>query len=156
MSRTRQPQAGVIITLDWKARCSPMTTEGAETARRTMRLTSFGFKYGIPQDSSYVFDVRFIPNPFYVPELKPLSGKDEAVMRYLKTFAETDEFLAACGRLLDFVVPRYLAAGKARLHIAVGCTGGRHRSVAFVEWLFERYKEAPGADVDHRDIDKAP
>jgi UPF0042 nucleotide-binding protein len=121
----------------------------------SLLLSSFGFKYGVPQDSNYIFDVRFLPNPFYIAELKPLSGVDEPVRKYLESFPETGEFLDSCTRLLDFVIPRHLDAGKAQLHVAVGCTGGRHRSVACVERLFERYKDAPGGiGVSHRDISK--
>ena len=113
-------------------------------------LSSFGFKYGIPQDVNYVFDVRFLPNPFYVAELKRLSGMDEPVRKYLKSFEETDLFLASSTLFLDFVIPRHLKDDKATLHVALGCTGGRHRSVAFAEWLGEHY----GAEVSHRDVDK--
>jgi UPF0042 nucleotide-binding protein len=121
----------------------------------SLLLSSFGFKYGVPQDSNYVFDVRFLPNPFYVAALKPLSGADEPVRKYLESFPETGEFLDSCTRLLDFVIPRHLNAGRAQLHVAIGCTGGRHRSVACAERLFERYKDAPGGiGVSHRDIAK--
>ncbi|MDR1375910.1 MAG: RNase adapter RapZ [Synergistaceae bacterium] len=122
----------------------------------SLLLTSFGFKYGVPQDCNYVFDVRFIPNPFYVAELKSLSGKDDAVKNYLESFAETREFMDACTRFLDFVIPRYLDTGKAQLHVAVGCTGGRHRSVALAEWLFARYRDTPGGiALNHRDVARA-
>lgn len=115
-------------------------------------LSSFGFKYGVPQDSNYIFDVRFLSNPFYVPELKPLTGKDAAVREYLLSFPETAEFLEQTGRFLDFVVPRYMEAGKAQLHVAVGCTGGRHRSVAVAEWLYRRYEGLRGGiGIIHRD-----
>ena len=115
-------------------------------------LSSFGFKYGVPQDSNYIFDVWFLSNPFYVPELKPLTGKDAAVREYLLSFPETAEFLEQTGRFLDFVVPRYMEAGKAQLHVAVGCTGGRHRSVAVAEWLYRRYEGLRGGiGIIHRD-----
>lgn len=115
-------------------------------------LSSFGFKYGVPKDSNYVFDVRLLPNPFYVPELKPLSGTDLAVQEYLLSFPETIEFLEQSGRFLDFVIPRYLEAGKAQLHVAIGCTGGRHRSVAVVEWLYRRYEKlGSNVGIVHRD-----
>ncbi len=119
-------------------------------------VSSFGFKYGVPQDSNYVLDVRFLPNPFYVPELKPLTGEDPAVQEYLMSFPETAEFLERSGRFLDFVVPRYLETGKAQLHVAVGCTGGRHRSVAVAEWLYRRYEDLRGGvGIFHRDKARA-
>ncbi|MDR3264517.1 MAG: RNase adapter RapZ [Synergistaceae bacterium] len=126
-----------------------------ESGSVSLVFTSFGFKYGVPQDSNYVFDVRFIPNPFYVADLKPLTGMDEAVRKYLWSFPETEEFSASCVRFLDFVIPRYLNTGKSQLHVTVGCTGGRHRSVAIVEWLFDRYRDAPGGiSVNHRDLSR--
>ncbi|MDR1048422.1 MAG: RNase adapter RapZ [Synergistaceae bacterium] len=127
---------------------------GARSGGVSLLLSSFGFKYGVPQDANYVFDVRFMPNPFYVAELNPLSGRDAAVRDYLASFAETGAFLDACSRFLDFVIPRYLETGKTQLHVAAGCTGGRHRSVAVAEWLYERYRETAGASVSHRDIAK--
>ena len=121
----------------------------------SLLFSSFGFKYGLPQDSNYVFDVRFLPNPFYVPDLKPLSGKDPAIQEYLEAFKETEFFLSSCTRFLDFVISHYQEAGKAQLHVAIGCTGGRHRSVALVERLLAYYKETPGGvNANHRDIDK--
>ncbi|MDR2529739.1 MAG: RNase adapter RapZ [Synergistaceae bacterium] len=139
--------------------CRKRVTEefgGAQGDIGSLLFSSFGFKYGVPQDSNYVFDVRFIPNPFYVAELKLLSGRDEAVKKYLDSFPGTGEFLTSCERFLDFVIPRYLEAGKAQLHVAVGCTGGRHRSVAIVEWLIERYRdETRNIAANHRDLDRA-
>ena len=118
-------------------------------------ISSFGFKYGVPQDGNYIFDVRFLPNPFYIPELKPLAGTDNAIKSYLKGFSETDGFLARSTDFLDFIIPNYLSTGKAQLHIAVGCTGGRHRSVAVAEWFYEKYKDLNGGvSVVHRDKDR--
>ena len=117
----------------------------------------------MPQEANYVFDVRFVPNPFYVPELKLLSGRDEPVQEYVRSFEETDSFLASSILFLDFVIPRYLDDERKTFHAAIGCTGGRHRSVAFAEWLFEHYKNATAfikagfeAELRHRDIDKMP
>jgi UPF0042 nucleotide-binding protein len=126
---------------------------GAAGGGVSLLLTSFGFKYSVPQDSNYVFDVRFLPNPFYVASLKSLSGKDQEVQTYLESFPETLAFMDACTRFLGFVIPRYLETGKAQLHVAVGCTGGRHRSVALAEWLFGCYRDTPGGvALNHRDI----
>ena len=126
-------------------------------------MSSFGFKYGIPQDANYVIDVRFLPNPFYVEELKRLSGMDEPVRQYVRSSEEAESFLASSVLFLNFVVSRYLRTYKETLHAAVGCTGGRHRSVAFAEWLCERYKSAPAGigfdfevELRHRDVGRAP
>jgi len=123
-------------------------------------FSSFGFKYGIPPDANYVFDVRFIPNPYYVAELKPLSGRDESVRDYIKSFEEANSFLTSSILFLDFVIPRYLEVHGEALHVAFGCTGGRHRSVAFAEWLGEHYKGlladigVSRLELRHRDVDK--
>ena len=124
-------------------------------------LSSFGFKYGMPQDSNYVFDVRFVPNPFYVAELKPLTGMDEPVRKYIGSFEETDSFLTSSILFLDFVIPRYFKADREILHVAVGCTGGRHRSVALVEWLGGHYRSVSTdigvnftVEIRHRDVGK--
>ena len=126
-------------------------------------FSSFGFKFGVPQDANYVFDVRFVPNPFYVTKLRPLSGMDEPVRKYIMSFEEADLFLASSIVFMDFVIPRYLEDGRKTFHAAVGCTGGRHRSVAFASWFCEHYKNATdyikvGFEVElrHRDIDKMP
>ena len=116
-------------------------------------FTSFGFKYGIPQDSDYVFDVRFLPNPYYVSELRPLSGKSEKVQTYMESFAETEEFIAKLLNLLEFAFPLYANTGKHQMQIAIGCTGGRHRSVAIVEKIARDFTSGK-CMVRHRDIDK--
>lgn len=118
----------------------------------SLLFSSFGFKYGVPQDADFVLDARCLPNPYYVPELRPLTGSDRAVRDYLRSFPETNEFLERTGSFLDFVIPQYLNAVRGQLHIAVGCTGGRHRSVAVTEWLYERYAQTSrGVSLLHRD-----
>ena len=119
----------------------------------SLLISSFGFKYGVPQDGSFVLDVRGLPNPYYVDELRNLTGTDLAVQDYLRTFPETGEFMERCRNFLDFAIPQYLTAVKTQLHIAVGCTGGRHRSVAVAEWLYEIYTAKYGQAVRilHRD-----
>jgi len=125
-------------------------------------LSSFGFKYGVPQDSNYVFDVRFIPNPFYVAELRPLTGIDEPVRKYVGSCEEAGSFLTFAMLFLDFVISRYFRTDREILHVAVGCTGGRHRSVALIEWLGGHYRNSPDIGVDfavelrHRDVGKTP
>lgn len=116
-------------------------------------LTSFGFKYGIPPDSDYVFDVRFLPNPYYAPDLRLLSGKSEKVQAYMDTFPETEEFLSKLLNLLEFVFPLYANTGKHQMQIAIGCTGGRHRSVALVEKIARDFTSGMCL-VRHRDVDK--
>ena len=120
----------------------------------SLLISSFGFKYGVPQDSNFVFDVRCLPNPYYVPELRNLTGEDRPVQDYLLQFPETLRFLGRSRSFLDFVIPEYFSTVKGQLHIAVGCTGGRHRSVALARWLFDAYSQTfKGAVVFHRDKD---
>lgn len=119
----------------------------------SVTVLSFGFKYGIPVDSDLVFDVRFIPNPFYIPELKPYSGNDDPVKQYVLEQEETKGFIKRVDDLLDFLIPNYKKEGKRQLIIAIGCTGGRHRSVAITNELYKRLLER-GYNVffEHRDI----
>lgn len=119
----------------------------------SVTILSFGFKYGIPVDSDLVFDVRFIPNPFYIPELKPYSGNDEPVKNYVLAQEETKEFIRRVDDLLDFLIPNYKKEGKRQLIISVGCTGGRHRSVAIANALYESLANKNySISVEHRDI----
>lgn len=116
-------------------------------------VLSFGFKYGIPVDSDLVFDVRFIPNPFYIPELKPFSGNDRPVSDYVLKQQETIGFLEKTTDLLKFLVPNYIKEGKRQLIVSIGCTGGRHRSVAIANALYSALlKESYDISVEHRDI----
>jgi RNase adapter protein RapZ len=126
-----------------------------QTERMRIAVLSFGFKYGIPLDADLLVDVRFIPNPFFVPELKKLDGKDEQVGRFVKSQTQTQEFLNKYFSLLEYLIPLYEKEGKAYLTIAVGCTGGRHRSVTIAEEILEHLKGL-GKDVSltHRDIEQ--
>jgi RNase adapter protein RapZ len=118
-------------------------------------VVSFGFRYGIPADADLVFDVRFLPNPHFVPRLRPFSGKDPRVARYIRSFPQTGEFLRRIESLLAYLIPHYAQEGKSYLTVALGCTGGRHRSVALAE-VIRRSLQRKGhaAKVVHRDIDK--
>ncbi len=118
-------------------------------------IESFGFKYGLPVDCDYVFDVRFLPNPYYVPELKNLTGEDEAIGEYLKGFPESDEFISKTSDMLEYTIPFFMREGKGRVHVGIGCTGGRHRSVYCAINLSEKLKSL-GFNVvlNHRDIGK--
>ncbi len=120
-------------------------------------VESFGFKYGLPVDCDNVIDVRFLPNPYYIPELKGMSGKDEGVIDYLESFEETEKFIRKQFSLMNYLIPLYIKEGKGRLHIGIGCTGGRHRSVYIAERL-NKYLSKKGykSRVHHRDIDKDP
>ncbi len=115
-------------------------------------ISSFGYKYGVPQDSSFVMDVRCLPNPYYLDELKNLTGEDEPVKQYLLQFPETQKFMDLTKNFLDFAIPQFLNNVRGQLHISVGCTGGRHRSVAVAEWLYAIYSKVyNGVCVIHRD-----
>jgi UPF0042 nucleotide-binding protein len=131
----------------------------AAQLRRRLAVTfeSFGFKYGTVRDPDLLFDVRFLPNPHYEPEMRPLTGLEPRVQDYVNTGGALDEFYEHLYPMLDYLLPQYLAEGKSHLVVAVGCTGGRHRSVAITESLGERFKETPDyvIEVVHRDIDRA-
>ena len=119
----------------------------------SITVLSFGFKYGIPVDADLVFDVRFIPNPFYIPKLKPFSGNDEPVRDYVLAQEETKGFIKRTDDLLEFLIPNYKKEGKRQLIVSVGCTGGRHRSVAIANSLYETLaKRNYSVSVEHRDI----
>jgi RNase adapter protein RapZ len=130
-----------------------------DTAQRTplvATIVSFGFKHGVPLDADLVFDARFLPNPHFVPRLKPLTGRDRAVVRFMERHPTTEEFVAKLSDLLRFLVPHYVSEGKSYLTIAVGCTGGRHRSVMLAERLRAVVGELKGVKVRvrHRDLEE--
>jgi RNase adapter protein RapZ len=126
-----------------------------KTERMRISVLSFGYKYGIPLDADLLVDVRFIPNPYFVPELKKLDGKDEKVGRFVINQEETRGFLAKYLPLLEYLIPLYEKEGKAYLTIAVGCTGGKHRSVTLAEEILT-YLKGLGKEVSltHRDIEQ--
>ncbi len=121
--------------------------------RLAVTFQSFGFKYGASRDADLMFDVRFLPNPHYEPGLRPLTGRDASVVAFINADGELDRFYEHLHPLLDYLMPQYLAEGKAHLVMAIGCTGGRHRSVAIAEHLAERYGGQSGylVEVQHRD-----
>ena len=126
---------------------------GADQGRMEVRVASFGFKHGLPMESDLVFDARFLPNPFYVTELRPLTGLDEGVRDYVFQNGQAEEFLKRLWELVGWLLPRYEEEGKTSLVISVGCTGGHHRSVAIAHALAERIR-AQGWPVaeSHRDL----
>lgn len=121
-----------------------------------LTILSFGFKYGIPADADLVFDVRFLPNPYYLEELRPKTGNDPEIQQFVMNSPEAGEFLDKLEDMVRFLIPNYIKEGKNRLVIAIGCTGGKHRSVTLTNALYERLKKNQkyGLRVEHRDIDK--
>lgn len=113
---------------------------------------SFGYKHGVPQDCDLLFDVRFLPNPHFIPELRPFTGRDPKVARYVRSFPQTREFIERISKLLIYLLPHYVAEGKSYLTIGFGCTGGRHRSVMMAEEVRKRLAKAKyNVTVTHRD-----
>jgi UPF0042 nucleotide-binding protein len=128
-----------------------------KTGKRSMLISvvSFGYRYGIPQDADLVFDVRFLPNPHFVPRLRPHSGKDPAVANYIYSFPQTAQFVKRIEGMLKYLIPHYSQEGKSYLTVALGCTGGRHRSVALAERIRKDLQKLGfAAKVVHRDMDK--
>ncbi len=122
----------------------------------TVTCMSFGFKYGLPSEADLVFDVRCLPNPFYIPELKPHTGLDACVYDYVLKFEQSQEYAKRMISLIDYSLPLYLSEGKSQLVIAIGCTGGKHRSVTLTRVLYEHILEMDQrAIVHHRDIRKS-
>lgn len=118
-------------------------------------ILSFGFKYGIPEDSDLVFDVRFLPNPYYIPELKPLTGNDRVVYDYVMSFSQAQDFEKKLYDMMEFLIPHYILEGKNQLVVSIGCTGGKHRSVTIANALAKSMKKLPyGLKVEHRDLEK--
>lgn len=118
-------------------------------------ITSFGFKYGIPQDSDVVWDVRFLPNPNYIPRLRDLSGMDQGILDYFRDIPEFDDFVGSMVSMLRRFSPAYERAGKLALRVSIGCTGGRHRSVAVVESVGKSLKNSGlKCEVIHRDVNR--
>lgn len=130
---------------------------GQDSSFRSLiiNIISFGFKYGVPIECDLIFDVRFIPNPYYIESMKKLTGKNESVREYVLGMPETVEFLEKLNAMLDFLIPNYVKEGKSQLVIGIGCTGGRHRSVAIADKLHENLAEKHHRTiVEHRDIEK--
>ena len=144
-----------LHTKECRAELEKIFVQNQEYSSFIITIVSFGFKYGIPRDADLVFDVRFLPNPYYIPELKTHTGKEKAVQDFVMNAQEAVEFMAKITDLLNFLIPNYRKEGKNQLVIAVGCTGGKHRSVTLAERI---YRELSAGDnsvrIEHRDIDK--
>lgn len=129
--------------------------DGVADAALRVSVSSFGFKYGAPRDADLVLDVRFLPNPHWIDELRPLPGTDDRVRAYVTSQGAYQDFTARLHDLLDVVVPGYVAEGKSYLTVAVGCTGGRHRSIVVAEDIAVYFKEkGMSASLDHRDLER--
>jgi UPF0042 nucleotide-binding protein len=129
-----------------------------QATKLAVTFMSFGYKHGPPREEDLAFDVRFLPNPHYEPALRPLTGTDPRVVEYIARDGRMEELYRHLHGLLDFLLPQYVSEGKAHLVVAIGCTGGRHRSVAIAEHLAERYgdRDELTVAVAHRDLDKRP
>jgi len=139
-----------------KEEITGIIVEGKVFKGMIINIISFGFKYGIPIECDLVFDVRFIHNPYYISAMKNLTGKNETVKDYVFKFNETTEFLNKLSDMLDFLIPNYIKEGKSQLVIGIGCTGGRHRSVAIADTLQAILSEKGYTVItDHRDINKS-
>ncbi|MCL6454832.1 MAG: RNase adapter RapZ [Alicyclobacillus sp.] len=154
LAQVRQQADVVLDTSDWKP--ARLKQELAQRFARTpfslpVHIISFGFKYGIPLDADMVFDVRFLPNPHYVESLRPYTGEDTPVYDYVMQWPATQEFLQRAEELVDFLIPQYTKEGKSQLVIAVGCTGGKHRSVAVSRHMLEHLRARADAYLTHRD-----
>ena len=144
-----------LLTREFKEELEKIVLGRKEFNNLMVTVLSFGFKYGIPSDADIVFDVRFLPNPYYVEELRPLTGNDKKIQDYVMKAPEAEEFLERVDGLIQFLLPNYVKEGKSRLVIAVGCTGGKHRSVTLANAIAKRLSKTPyGCKVEHRDIEK--
>lgn len=143
-----------LLTRELKQELEKIFVNDGEFSNLVVTVISFGFKYGIPEDADLLFDVRFLPNPYYIDELKSLTGNDAPVRDYVMGFEEAQTFLSKLSDMLEFLIPNYISEGKNRLVIAVGCTGGKHRSVTLANALFEKLQGHDyGLKIEHRDID---
>ena len=145
-----------MLTRELKRQLSKVFVENKEYKNLYVTVLSFGFKYGIPSDADLVFDVRFLPNPYYIEELRPQSGNDKGVRDYVMDNEKAVEFLKKLVDMVEFLIPNYIAEGKTQLVIAIGCTGGKHRSVTLANALYEAIncQEQYGVRIEHRDIEK--
>ncbi len=144
----------LLLTRELKEEIDRIFVENAEYNSLMVTVMSFGFKHGIPSDADLVMDVRFLPNPFYVDELKYKTGNDGEVQEYVMGFPEAEEFMTKMSDLLQFLIPNYVKEGKYRLVVAIGCTGGKHRSVTLANELYKRMKDRGkyGLKLYHRDV----
>lgn len=142
-----------LLTRELKEELDRIFVSNKDYNSLMVNIVSFGFKHGIPADVDLVFDVRFLPNPFYIEELKNKTGNDREVRDYVMSFPEAEEFLQKLTDMISFLIPNYIKEGKNQLIIGIGCTGGKHRSVTLANKLYEQLKDkgSYGLTVSHRD-----
>ena len=145
-----------MLTRELKLELEKIFVKGESFCNLYITVMSFGFKYGIPQDADLVFDVRFLPNPYYIDELKEKTGNDPEVQDYVMENEKAQVFLDKLTDMVDFLIPNYILEGKNQLIIAIGCTGGKHRSVTLANALYQKLdkQENYGVRIEHRDIGK--
>ncbi len=145
-----------MLTRELRAELTKIFIEGKDFKNLYITVMSFGFKYGIPQDADLVFDVRFLPNPYYIDTLRAKTGNDTEVQEYVMSNERGRIFLKKLTDLFDFLLPNYILEGKTQLVVAVGCTGGKHRSVTIANALYQHVSqnESYGVRIEHRDIGK--
>ena len=145
-----------LLTRELKKEIDNIFVDNGRFSKMMISVLSFGFKYGIPEDADLVFDVRFLPNPYYVDELRPQTGMDEGVFQYVMNNDTAREFAARLVDMVEFLIPNYAKEGKTSLVIGIGCTGGKHRSVTLARVLYEKLLETReyGVRLEHRDIGK--
>lgn len=145
-----------LLTRELKAEIEKIFVQNQDYKNLFITILSFGFKYGIPADSDLVFDVRFLPNPYYVEGLRAKTGNDMEIQDYVLQFQEAHTFLDKLEDMVNFLIPNYIAEGKNQLVISIGCTGGKHRSVTLANELYKRLAERKeyGLKIEHRDIGK--
>ena len=145
-----------LLTRELKAEMEKIFMQNQDYKNLFITILSFGFKYGIPTDSDLVFDVRFLPNPYYVEGLRAKTGNDKEIQDYVLQFEEAHVFLNKLEDMLNFLIPNYIAEGKNQLVISIGCTGGKHRSVTLANELYKCLSKRTeyGIKIEHRDIGK--
>ncbi len=145
-----------LLTRELRAELDKIFVNQQEYQNLFITILSFGFKYGIPADSDLVFDVRFLPNPYYVEELRVKSGNDKEIQDYVLQFEEAHVFLEKLTDMVNFLIPNYIVEGKNQLVIGIGCTGGKHRSVTLANELYKNLcsRQEYGLKMEHRDIEK--
>ncbi len=143
-----------LLTRELKEEIDRIFVRNEEYNNLIINIVSFGFKNGIPTDADLVFDVRFLPNPFYIDELKYLTGNDKGVQDFVMGFAEAGQFLNRLEDMLLFLIPNYIKEGKYQLVVGIGCTGGKHRSVTLANGLYDRLRNKGnyGLTISHRDV----